>query len=188
MLKLFYFLMILPIMFCSQVTTIENIFTQESNVVIYKDNQVVELTVEEKSALEDLFLNVFENAIQSPSFAVCINEMVQKDIQQGYWIKFVYEDTQIKDEMPYDELLIHIEKDNSNVNIMRGNDGIFEGRCFHYDLENNMNKIYNFIENLKQNSLEEIEIELESQENSPTFIEKEEKSDKDDDIEEKSQK
>ena len=188
MLKLFYFLMVMPILVCSQVSTIESFFSLANNIIIYKDNQIIELNKEEKNQFEDLFFVAFENAQQSPAFCVCMKENVQEEIKQGYWVKFVYADKQIRNEMPYDELLIHIEKNISGVNVLRGNDGIFEGRCYYFDLENNLDDVYEFIENLSPNSLTNIEVELESQEINTTFLEKDEDSENDDDTEEHNHK
>lgn len=169
-----YFLMIIPILLCSQITTLEIFFEQKSDIIIYKDSQIIELNIEQKQEFEDLFNNAFENAKQMPAYAVCLNEMVKEEIKHGYWVKFIYSETQIKNEMPFDELLIHIEQDSSGVNILRGNNGIFEGRCYYFDLENNLNDVYEFINQLKPDTSKEIELELENQETSDVFLEKDE--------------
>ena len=67
-------------------------------------------------------------------------------MKQGVWLKLIYDKTFVHNEMPFDSLLIQIEKDWTGFNIYRGNNGIYEGRCFYIDLvNNNMKNLYECI-------------------------------------------
>ena len=181
MTKLFYFFMIFPILFCSQISTIDTFLSGSSEIVIYKDSQIVKLSTDEQTEIKNLLIIAFGNAVQMPAYSVCIDEFVKEEINEGYWLKIIYNDTQIKDEMHYDELLIHIENNLKGVNILRGNDGKFEGRCYYFILENNLNDVYQYIDTLSQSNIKKVEIELESQETGFNFLEKDEEKEKKDD-------
>jgi hypothetical protein len=86
-----------------------------------------------------------------PAFGVSIHTETLKAIKNGVWLKLQYNGTQEVDGMPFDELLIEVNPEFSGFNIIRGNKGIYEGRCFYIDLDNiTMELLYDFvIENYK---------------------------------------
>ena len=170
MFRMFYMMMILPILFCSQASTMCDLFSEVKMVEVYKDNQVLEMTSEDQQKFDELFCNAIEGARQMPAFGVSIDELTKEEIKSGLWVKFVFEKTMVKSDMPFDELLIKISKDCYGFNIIRGNNGKYDGRCFYLDLDKSMNEVYDFLDNLKikDNSLK---VELECQEEKETNIE-----------------
>ena len=81
-----------------------------------------------------------------PAFGISIHVETLKAIQKGVWLKLQYNGTQVVDEMPFDELLIEVNPEFSGFNIIRGNRGIYEGRCYYIDLiDKNMKTLYDFI-------------------------------------------
>ena len=82
--------------------------------------------------------------------------------------------------MPFDELIINITKDSSGLNIYRGNDGVFEGRCFYLDLKGNLNDLYDFIEGLSPANLAEVELENQEPEKTSLVDDKNDNEDEDD--------
>ena len=93
-------------------------------------------------------------------------------MKNGYWVKFIFNKTMVRSDMPFDELLLHVTKDAYGINIVRGNDGVYQGRCYYLDLENSLNDLYDFIDGLSQKG--ETKVELESQEIEPTMVVSEE--------------
>lgn len=82
-----------------------------------------------------------------PAFGVSIHIETLKAIQTGTWLKLQYNGTQVVDDMNFDELLIEVNPDFGGFNIIRGNRGVFEGRCYYIDLLNNsMRPLYDFID------------------------------------------
>ena len=85
---------------------------------------------------------------QIPALGVSVDSEVQKAVNNGIWLKFIYNKPNYVEEMPFDELLIQVEPSFSGFNIIRGNNGFYEGRCYYVDLlGNTMAGIYNTIIN-----------------------------------------
>ena len=170
MFKVFYLFMILPILFCSQADVMVDLFSEASMVEIYRDGQILELSQEEQTKFEELFCSSLEGAVQMPAYGVSLDQLTKEDMKNGIWVKFIFERTQVKSEMPFDELLIKITTEEYGLNIIRGNSGIYEGRCYYLNLKGNLNDLYNFLSEIQGKGEMDIEVELESQEIKPTMI------------------
>ena len=82
-----------------------------------------------------------------PAFGVSIHSETINEIKNNIWLRLKYEETQYVDDMPFDELLIRVEYDYSGFNVIRGNKGVYEGRCYYIDLvDNTMNPLYEWIQ------------------------------------------
>ena len=170
MFKLLSILMILPILICSHVEATIDLFSEASMIYIYNNGQQIEITDEEMKDFENIFCESISSARQMPALGVAIDEYVKEDMKEGYWVKFIFEKTHIKSEMPFDELLIKIEKNSSGFNIIRGNQGVYDGRCYYLDLDGNLDKVYDYIEKLVNKDSVKTEVELENQEIKETVI------------------
>lgn len=173
--RLLAFLLIVPILLCSQANVMVDLFSEASMVEIYKDGEVYLLNQEQQKEFDEIFCEIMEGAIQKPAFAVSLDDLTKEEMKSGFWVKFIFDNTMFKSEMPFDELLFNVTENAHGVNIIRGNDGIYQGRCYYLDLEGTMNMLYDFISQLSMNEQEDIEIELESQEIQPTIIVSEDK-------------
>ena len=173
--RLLAFLLIVPILLCSQANVMVDLFSEVSMVEIYKDGEVYLLNQEQQKEFDEIFCEIMEGAIQKPAFAVSLDDLTKEEMKSGFWVKFIFDNTMFKSEMPFDELLFNVTENAHGVNIIRGNDGIYQGRCYYLDLEGTMNMLYDFISQLSMNEQEDIEIELESQEIQPTIIVSEDK-------------
>ena len=173
--RLLAFLLIVPILLCSQANVMVDLFSEASMVEIYKDGEVYLLNQEQQKEFDEIFCEIMEGAIQKPAFAVSLNDLTKEEMKSGFWVKFIFNNTMFKSEMPFDELLFNVTENAHGVNIIRGNDGIYQGRCYYLDLEGTMNMLYDFISQLSMNEQEDIGIELESQEIQPTIIVSEDK-------------
>ena len=80
-----------------------------------------------------------------PAFGVSIHTETIKSLQQGVWLRLQYNGKKWVDGMDFDELLIEVQPDFSGFNIIRGNIGIYDGRCYYVDLSCNMKLLYNYI-------------------------------------------
>ena len=173
--RLLAFLLIVPILLCSQANIMVDLFSEASMVEIYKDGEVYLLNQEQQKEFDEIFCEIMEGAIQKPAFAVSLDDLTKEEMKSGFWVKFIFDNTMFKSEMPFDELLFNVTENAHGVNIIRGNDGIYQGRCYYLDLEGTMNMLYGFISQLSMDEQEDIEIELESQEIQPTIIVSEDK-------------
>lgn len=131
------------------------------------------MTQSDLDDFEKIFCDAIEEARQVPALGVAIDNLVKEDMKEGIWIKFIFEKTFIKSEMPFDELLINVQKNSSGFNIIRGNNGIYDGRCYYLELNSNLDKLYEFIENLSLTENIDSEIELEVQEIKETSLSEE---------------
>lgn len=173
--RLLAFLLIVPILLCSQANVMVDLFSEASMVEIYKDGEVYLLNQEQQKEFDEIFCEIMQGAIQKPAFAVSLDDLTKEEMKSGFWVKFIFDNTMFKSEMPFDELLFNVTENAHGVNIIRGNDGIYQGRCYYLDLEGTMNMLYDFISQLPMNEKEDIGIELESQEIQPTIIVSEDK-------------
>lgn len=162
MLRFLYLFMILPILFCSQANLTVDLFNEVKDIEYYKDGQIIELSEEEQARFEELFCEALSDAQQAPAYGVSLHENVVEQMKEGIWIKFIFEETLVKSDMTFDELLINVQKDCYGINIIRGNNGKYEGRCYYLNLKNSLDNVYDFIDNVYcKNTM--MEVELESQ-------------------------
>ena len=80
-----------------------------------------------------------------PALSVAIDDIVKKDINRGVWMSIKYPKQQIVNEMPFDELLIKIDKNYLGFNIIRGNKGVYDGRCFYLDNDIELESLHTYI-------------------------------------------
>ena len=137
----------IPLLFTSvEIKPIQEYVTGANSVQIIKDGVFVEC---EQSVINQELSLMLENSREMPAFSVSIHIDTIKDIMQSYWIRFQYEETNVVNDMPFDELLIKVEQNVNGFNVIRGNKGIYEGRCYYIDLGNkSMNDLYNYIDKL----------------------------------------
>lgn len=182
MFKFLCFIMIFPILLCSGANVMCDLFSEASSVEIYNNGQILELTESEQKKFDELFCSAITDARQMPAFGVSLHDDTIEAMQNGFWIKFIFDGKMIKSEMPFDELLINVQQDCHGLNVIRGNDGVYEGRCYYLDLKSTLNEVYDFL--LTLNFEEKPEIELEAQEVQETIIVNEEQEgDKENDSE-----
>lgn len=119
----------------------------DSIVVLY-DNNIHNIEQEDISLIKNQFDILLENSHEMPALGVSIHNETLKEIKSGLWIKLIYNHSQNYCDMSFDELLIKITPNDYGLNIIRGNNGIYEGRCYYislnldtYDLHNQIIKI-----------------------------------------------
>ena len=167
--KLLFLFMIAPIILCSQAGLLPDIFGEAQMVKVYNDGQEIVMSEESKAEFDTLFVEALDNARQMPAFGVSIHKLTVEEMKSGIWVKFIYQQTMEADGMPFDELLVHVQKDMHGVNIIRGNGGSYNGRCFYLDLNGTLDEVYDFLANL-ENEEETMEVELEKGEEKEVAI------------------
>ena len=167
--KLLFLFMIAPIILCSQAGLLPDIFGEAQMVKVYNDGQEIVMSEESKAEFDTLFVEALVGARQMPAFGVSIHKLTVEEMKSGIWVKFIYQQTMEADGMPFDELLVHVQKDMHGVNIIRGNGGSYNGRCFYLDLNGTLDEVYDFLANL-ENEEETMEVELEKGEEKEVAI------------------
>lgn len=83
---------------------------------------------------------------EMPALGISLDSEIKEAMKNNVWIEFSYSTIQEHNEMPFDSLLIFVDKDSQGFNIFRGNNNKFEGRCFYINLNNSsMENLYNDI-------------------------------------------
>ncbi|MDE5617881.1 MAG: hypothetical protein K2I79_00125 [Clostridia bacterium] len=118
-------------------------------IEILCDNASVANLVPSDKDFELLLQNISamnKDGYEMPAFGVSIDKLTKNEIQKGVWLRFYYNSGCTHNEMPFDELMIKIQPKDCGYNIIRGNSGVYDGRCFYYNLnKGDMSLLYNHI-------------------------------------------
>lgn len=142
-------------------------YVSSSSILV--DGACIEISEEEQENLEMFVSNLFENAHTLPAFGVVTNELYQQHILKGKFVSLKFDRTLELAGLPFDELVFEVNEEASGFNLMRGINGVFQGRCVYVDLmENTMKELATFIDKvvleedkstLEEESLDASEIE-----------------------------
>lgn len=124
---------------------IQDVFKESCCIEVIIDNSSKEYKKQsqEYNKILDEFQNMIDGSIQMPAFGVSLDNETKQAIKSGVWIKFCFDFVGYNSEMPFDTLLIQVDGEYRGFNIIRGNNNLYEGRCFYLDLNCNMQSLYN---------------------------------------------
>ena len=91
------------------------------------------------------FLNTIKNAREMPAFGVSLHDETTSALKLGTWIEFVFDRPQSHNDMPFESLLVSVEPDHTGINLIRKQNGKFDGRCFYLDLSTNLKVLHSLI-------------------------------------------
>lgn len=129
-------------------TTIQEYLISSSQAQVIIDGKFK--SIDDIDKLNSVLIDMLQNSHTMPAFGVSIHTETIKAINSGVWLKLQYNGTQIVDDMPFDELLIEINPEYNGFNIIRGERGIYQGRCYYIDLvTNDMDKLFKYLESLQ---------------------------------------
>ncbi len=124
--------------------TIQQYINSPAQAQVIVDNNYY--NVDNVEDFQEILNNMLINSRTMPAFGVSIHTETLKAVKKGVWLKLQYNGLQEIEGMTFDELLIEINPKFSGFNIIRGNRGIYEGRCFYIDLaDTTMKSLYDFI-------------------------------------------
>lgn len=148
MMRILFFFMGVPMMIMSFFEVIDVLpYVTSYNLMV--DGKVVELSETEEQGLQEQVLSLFEDSHTMPAFGVVFNDMYQEDIKNGYFVSLKFDSPIQINNLPFDELVFKVDKDFHGFNLMRGENGIFQGRCIYIDLQDKtMANLFEYIENL----------------------------------------
>lgn len=170
--KFLFLFVIFPILFCFSTAGVVDLFCGATMIDFYKDGQQVLLSQKEQNQIDNLFSEAIEDSFSMPAFAVSLDNLTKEEMKSGLWLEFVFDKTMSINEMPFDSLLVNVNKDQYGINLIRGNDCIYEGRCFYLDLRGkNLDELYDYLSNISSN---EENFEIENQQIEKTEIVEEE--------------
>lgn len=127
-----------------EVKTVQQHLTTSNQAYVIVDGNYY--NIDNLNELNLVLNNMLQESHSLPAFGVSIHTETLNAIQKGVWLKLQYNGTQVVDGMPFDELLIEINPDYNGFNIIRGNRGIYDGRCFYIDLiSQSMEPLYQYV-------------------------------------------
>lgn len=145
MLKLLFVFTAIAMMFTSQVCSMPEKLSEEVMFSGYNNGHEIVMTEDDLGKFDEIFCELLKDCRPMPAFGVSIHEKTIEAIQEGVWVRFVFDETLTVNELPFDELLINLTKDMYGFNVIRGNNGVYDGRCFYVDVPRNMDKLYEFM-------------------------------------------
>ena len=157
--RLLFCLSTIPFMIISNLG-LADIFNNAIILKAYSNGTQLQMSRENIQEFSFLFNEALENSHEMPAYCVSLHQESLEALESGFWVRFIFQRTQIHNDLPFNELLFKIEKDSSGVNIIRNNFGLLEGRCFHLSLQNNFNKLYDFLEKVDTQSKMQKDIKI----------------------------
>ena len=145
MLKLFFIFSAIAMMFTSQVCSMPEKLNEEIMFSAYNNGHQIEMTEDDIKKFDEIFSEMLQDCRPMPALGVSLHDQTMKEVENGIWIRFEFDETIEVNELPFDELLIKIAKDMYGFNVIRGNQGKFEGRCFYVDIPRNLDKLYDYL-------------------------------------------
>lgn len=146
--KFLFFFMGLPIMIMSFFNAADALPYAE-NVSLLSEGKEIVLTQEQQSDLKDGILSMFENSRTLPAFAVVTDEMFKEDVQSGTFVSLKFNQVMEVEGLPFDEIVFKVVPEYSAINLLRGNNGVFQGRCIHVQLDKNMQDLNDIIDQIQ---------------------------------------
>lgn len=139
-------------------------YVQQTELII-NGNEIV-LTEQEQQDLMKEICEMFEDAHTMPAFGVVFDEMYKQEIQEGQFVKLKFPKVFEVNGLPFDELVFKVSPEYHGFNLMRGMNGVFQGRCIYIDLQDKtmadldeyLNSL-NCVKNIKDSVEEKIETE-----------------------------
>ncbi|MFQ6724164.1 MAG: hypothetical protein ACLRFE_02390, partial [Clostridia bacterium] len=101
--------------------------------------------VHDLNELNNVIENMLIDSHTMPALGVSIHAEILQAVQHGVWIKLQYPQPCEVDGMQFDELLIEVNSEFGGFNIVRGNKGIYDGRCFYINLDKDMHQLSDWI-------------------------------------------
>lgn len=124
-------------------------FTTAESLNVYNEGEltVIDRGDEKFDGIMVGWSRMIEVAHDMPAFGVSINDLTLKELKHGLWVEFAFGEVYESNGMPYEKLLIKVEKDFYGFNLIRYTaESGYTGRCFYYDLVNkNMDDFYDLL-------------------------------------------
>ena len=94
--------------------------------------------------------DMINGAHDMPAFGVSLDRYTKEEMKKGLWVEFDFKKVLECNGMPFEKLLVSVEKDSQGFNLIRYNSDVgYDGRCFYLDLVGkNMGNFYDLLLNL----------------------------------------
>ncbi len=131
------------------VMEIKDIFTETEKINIYKDGNATTYIADDKPYEEILtgWNSLLDRSHEMPAYGVSLDKETVKAMKNGLWVEFDFGKLTEYNGMPFEKLLVEVDKEFYGFNIIRyTSERGYDGRCFYIDLVNkNMSDFYNIL-------------------------------------------
>lgn len=135
-----------------EVQEISDAFDYAEKIIVYNSDEKTEYPICTigYSAILESWNKMIEGAHPMPAFGVSIDAETEKEKKKGLWVEFVFKEQMECYGLPFEKLLISVEKSFCGFNLIRyTKEYKYFGRCFYLDLVNkNMSDFYDILLNI----------------------------------------
>ncbi len=128
--------------------SLENLTSYAQSVKVYENGEASAYCVGERK-FEEICVawnGMRAGARQRPASGVRLNDETVHALNDGVWAEFVFDKELSADGMPFERLLVNVQPEWSGFNIVRYTAEYgYDGRCFYFDLANDMSGFYNVL-------------------------------------------
>lgn len=133
-------------------TELNEIIKQSEYINVYSEGNMSVYSHGEEyyNKIVEGWVTLTENAHEMPAYGVSLNKDTTEAMNTGLWVEFVFDKPYMHSGMPFEKLLVRVERQSFGFNIIRYNskDG-YSGRCYYYDLVGkDMYYLYDILVNL----------------------------------------
>ena len=120
-------------------------------IVVYAEGEARAYLAQDAAfaALMQAWEETVSAAVRMPAFGVSIDALTRKGRESGLWMEFCFGAELLCGAMPFESLLLEVKRDWHGFNIVRGQGGRYEGRCFYVDLrQTTMQPLYDALQKI----------------------------------------
>ena len=152
--RIFFFFMGVPMMIMSLFEAIDVLpYAVEYDVLV--DGKSIEMTIDQKAELKEKIETLFGNCHTMPAFGVVTPEMYEEQINEGTFVSIKFDKEYKLNDLPFDELVFRVCKDCHGFNLIRGQKGIYNGRCvFLSVVDGTMDELYDYLSTFASSKVE----------------------------------
>ncbi len=128
-------------------------FKEASFIVVVRENVPTTLSKgdDKYEVILKALYKITEYSHEMPAFGVSLDKLTREQLQTGTWIELQFATTCVHSGMDFDALLIQIEPNWFGFNLIRKNNGKYDGRCFYISLDNSMQELSKVIDEMSLN-------------------------------------
>ena len=131
---------------------LNDIIETSESINVYNNGEVTVYGVEDAAYNQIIegWTVMTKNAHDMPAYGVSLNKETLKAMNSGLWVEFDFGKPTEYNGMPFEKLLVEVNKGFYGFNIIRyTKQNGYDGRCFYIDLVNkDMNDFYNVLVNI----------------------------------------
>ena len=106
-----------------------------SSVEVYRGGVKELLSPDKADKVKRLIISMNDGGYEMPGYGVSIDSLTREEMKNGVWVRLVYPERTYRGEIPFESLLIKVERDYCGYNLIREYDGKYQGRVFYYNLK-----------------------------------------------------